>query len=128
MRLLIRGRNETARSGVDRFAVEPGNDAAGRLAQGDSGGEMNAVTQVAVGDVGGAAPSRDPGHGQGGGDDAGAEPFDESFVGEHPSGRENPMMGKRRVEIDVDQSRLSRWGKLLVRTTATHIRSATVSP
>ncbi len=43
MGLLVRGRDETARSGVDRLAVDPGDYTTGRLAEGDSGCEVNAV-------------------------------------------------------------------------------------
>jgi hypothetical protein len=51
VRLLVGGYDKTAHARVDRPAVDSGDHAAGRLAEGDTGREVNAVAQVAIGDV-----------------------------------------------------------------------------
>ena len=49
--------DEPADPGVHGLAVDAGDYAAGSLAEGDSAGEVDAVAQVAVGDIGGSPPS-----------------------------------------------------------------------
>jgi hypothetical protein len=106
MRLVVSGDDKTASAGVDRLPFNPGHYAAGRLAEGDTGRKVDAVTEMTVGDVGGAAAGSDPGYGQGGGDHAGPELLYEPRAGQHPGGGEDIAVGKGRVEIEVDQRRL----------------------
>jgi hypothetical protein len=84
--------------------MEVGHDTAGGLAQRDPAGEVHTVAQMAVGDVCGSTPGGDPGHGQGGGDDARPEPPDELSVGKETDRPECWFVRERRIEVDIHQS------------------------
>ena len=58
MGLAVGRRDKAASPGVQGLAVDAGHGASGGLAQGDAGGEVHAVDQVPVGDVGGSPPGR----------------------------------------------------------------------
>lgn len=95
-------------AGMQWLTLDPGHNASGRLAEGDSGGEVNTVAQMAICDIGGAAPSSDPGHGQCRGHHPWTELFNKALVSQHPSGQEDVLIRKRRIEIDVGKPRRGR--------------------
>ena len=102
--LIVRGGHEAAGSGVQGLSPQAGDHAARSLAQGDTGGEMNAVAKVPIGHVGGAPAGRDPGQRQGRGQDTRPERRHETRLSQHPDGLELFAIGIGGVEVDVHQA------------------------
>ena len=88
-------------AGVERLAVDAGDDAAGGLGDGDGSGEVDVVAQVALVEVRRPASGREPGHRERRGADARAELAVEGRMPEETQG----LAAVGMVEVHVDQQR-----------------------
>ena len=102
MRVCVGRRDQPARAGVDRSAVEVGDHAPRGDAERDAGGEVDAAVQVSVGDVRSPLPGSDPREGERRGEDARTETRRERLVGEEADGRRPGLVGAG-VHVEVDQ-------------------------
>ena len=95
----VGGGEQAADAGVQRLAADAGDDTAGCLGDGDGGGEVDVVAQVALVDVRRPAPGRQPGQRQRRRADAGAEPGVWDRVAQEAGGLRRLGV----VEVDVDE-------------------------